>query len=189
MNLIGCSQGSGFFLGFRNYSPYHTALYHRSSVFRKTKYCVTWLPIWSDVNIVYEYVQDIRKNQYSIANVVHFLFNLLRINGLYMFRALLAYPQEALHKRHLVYCVRVISVGCTTVKAELVSQTPFLNKLNRKCITLVLLYWCTMMHCQQNIQYVREKLVWTGMVKKLRARWNPTVARSPAPDYGWFMPS
>jgi hypothetical protein len=29
-----------------------------------------------------------------------------------MFRALLAHPQEALHKRHLVYCVRVMSVGC-----------------------------------------------------------------------------
>jgi hypothetical protein len=28
-----------------------------------------------------------------------------------MFRALLAHPQEALHKRHLVYCVRVVSVG------------------------------------------------------------------------------
>jgi hypothetical protein len=45
--------------------------------------------------------------------VMHFSFNLLRITGLYMFRALLAYPQEALHKRHLVYCVRVMSVGCT----------------------------------------------------------------------------
>jgi hypothetical protein len=30
-----------------------------------------------------------------------------------MFRALLAHPQEALNKRHLVYCVRVMSVGCT----------------------------------------------------------------------------
>jgi hypothetical protein len=30
-----------------------------------------------------------------------------------MFRALLAHPQEALHKRHLVYCVSVMSVGCT----------------------------------------------------------------------------
>jgi hypothetical protein len=29
-----------------------------------------------------------------------------------MFRALLAHPQEALHIRHLVYCVRVMSVGC-----------------------------------------------------------------------------
>jgi hypothetical protein len=27
-----------------------------------------------------------------------------------MFRALLAHPQEALHKRHLVYCVRIMSV-------------------------------------------------------------------------------
>jgi hypothetical protein len=29
-----------------------------------------------------------------------------------MFRALLAHLQEALNKRHLVYCVRVMSVGC-----------------------------------------------------------------------------
>jgi hypothetical protein len=29
-----------------------------------------------------------------------------------MFRALPAHPQEGLHKRHLVYCVRVMSVGC-----------------------------------------------------------------------------
>jgi hypothetical protein len=31
-----------------------------------------------------------------------------------MFRALLSHPQEELHKRHLVYCVRM-SVGCGTV--------------------------------------------------------------------------
>jgi hypothetical protein len=45
--------------------------------------------------------------QYSETNVMHFLFNLLRIKGLYVFRTLLAHPQEALHKRHLVpvYCV------------------------------------------------------------------------------------
>jgi hypothetical protein len=36
-----------------------------------------------------------------------------------MFRALLAYHQEELHKRHLVYYVRVMQVGCT-------SYTPFL---------------------------------------------------------------
>jgi hypothetical protein len=28
-----------------------------------------------------------------------------------MFRALLAHPQEAIHKRHLVYSVRVVSFG------------------------------------------------------------------------------
>jgi hypothetical protein len=67
---------------------------------------------------------------------MHFLFNLLRIKGLYMFPALLVHPQEALHNWHLVYCVPSI-----------------LNKLNKKCITLVTLYWYTMMHSQQNIKY------------------------------------
>jgi hypothetical protein len=33
--------------------------------------------------------------QYSETNVMHFLFNLLRIKDLYMIRALLAHPQEA----------------------------------------------------------------------------------------------
>jgi hypothetical protein len=51
--------------------------------------------------------------QYGETNVMHFLFNLLRIKGIYMFRALLAHPQEALHKRHLVYRARVTSVCCT----------------------------------------------------------------------------
>jgi hypothetical protein len=45
--------------------------------------------------------------------VMHFSFNLLRIKGLHLFRALLAHSQEALNKRVLVYCVRVMSVGCT----------------------------------------------------------------------------
>jgi hypothetical protein len=46
--------------------------------------------------------------QYSETNVMHFLFGILRIKCLYMFRALLAHPQEAPHKRHLVYCLRVL---------------------------------------------------------------------------------
>jgi hypothetical protein len=53
-------------------------------------------------------------------NVMHILFNfsfnLFKIKSLYMFRALLAHLQEALHKRYLVYCVRVMSVGCTLVQ-------------------------------------------------------------------------
>jgi hypothetical protein len=32
-----------------------------------------------------------------------------------MFRALLAHPQKVLHKRHLVHCVGVMSVGCTVL--------------------------------------------------------------------------
>jgi hypothetical protein len=53
-------------------------------------------------------------HQYSETNVMHFSFNLLSIKGLYMFRALLAHPQEALQKRYLVQCVRVKSVGSST---------------------------------------------------------------------------
>jgi hypothetical protein len=53
--------------------------------------------------------------QYDETNVMHFSFNLLRSMDLYMFRALLAHPQEVLNKRHLVYCVRIMSVGCATI--------------------------------------------------------------------------
>jgi hypothetical protein len=42
------------------------------------------------------YARQLR-DQYIETNVMYFLFNLLRIKGLYMFRALLSHPQEALH--------------------------------------------------------------------------------------------
>jgi hypothetical protein len=48
--------------------------------------------------------------------VMHFLFSLLRIKGLYMFRALIAHPQEAFYKRNLVYCLRVMTVGCISIR-------------------------------------------------------------------------
>jgi hypothetical protein len=35
-----------------------------------------------------------------------------------MFQALLAHPQKAPNKQHLVYCVRVMSVGCTRIRVE-----------------------------------------------------------------------
>jgi hypothetical protein len=54
--------------------------------------------------------------QYGETNVIHRLFNLLKIKGLYMFRALLAHPQGALHQRHLVYCVRDMTVDCTRIE-------------------------------------------------------------------------
>jgi hypothetical protein len=68
--------------------------------------------------MIFEILVDLFKiqvcrNQYSETNVMHFLFNVLRNKGLYMFRALLVHSQEALYKRHLVHCVRVMSVGCT----------------------------------------------------------------------------
>jgi hypothetical protein len=43
-----------------------------------------------------------------------------------MFRELLAHPQESLNKRHLVYCVRKMSVGCGTTAAKL---QPWHNRL------------------------------------------------------------
>jgi hypothetical protein len=43
--------------------------------------------------------------QYSETNLIHFLFNSLRIKGLYIFLALLAHPQKAIYKQQLVYCV------------------------------------------------------------------------------------
>jgi hypothetical protein len=42
---------------------------------------------------------DIPNLQYNETNVTHFSFNLLRIKDFYMLRALLAHPQEALHKQ------------------------------------------------------------------------------------------
>jgi hypothetical protein len=44
-----------------------------------------------------------------------------------MFRALLAHLQEALHKQHLVYGVRIISVGCTSSWKDYVKITDVLN--------------------------------------------------------------
>jgi hypothetical protein len=67
---------------------------------------------------------------YSETNVMHVLFNSLRIKGLYMFRALIAHPQEGLHKRHLVYvyCVRVMSVGCSRIGVPLQSWSSQLTQ-------------------------------------------------------------
>jgi hypothetical protein len=49
------------------------------------------------------YLTTRRNNQYNKTNVMHSLFNLLRIKGLYMFRALLADPQDVPHNGQLVH--------------------------------------------------------------------------------------
>jgi hypothetical protein len=68
-------------------------------------------------------------HQYSETNVMHFLFNLLRTEGLYMFRALLAHPQKALHKHHLVYCMNQGWSGTST----LVQPTDITHSQCTKC--------------------------------------------------------
>jgi hypothetical protein len=60
--------------------------------------------------------------RYNETNMMHFLFILLRIKSLYMLRALFAHPQEVLHKRHLVSCLRIMSVGCATIPVKLQSH-------------------------------------------------------------------
>jgi hypothetical protein len=62
--------------------------------------------------------------QYNETNVMHISLNLLSLKSLYMFRALLAHPQDALHKRQLVYCVRVMSVGCAMITVTAVVEQP-----------------------------------------------------------------
>jgi hypothetical protein len=57
--------------------------------------------------------------QYNETNIMHFSFILLRIKDLYIFRALLGHPQEVLNKRHLVYCVCIMSIDCGTVAVSL----------------------------------------------------------------------
>jgi hypothetical protein len=39
--------------------------------------------------------------------MMRFVFSLLKIKGRYMFRTLLAHPEEVLHMQHLVYWLRV----------------------------------------------------------------------------------
>jgi hypothetical protein len=73
------------------------------------------------------------KHQYIETNVMHFSFSLLRIKGLYMFRELLAILQEVLHKRNLVYCVCVMSVGCTSSTPILVQPTDITRRQYTKC--------------------------------------------------------
>jgi hypothetical protein len=74
--------------------------------------------------------------------MMHFLFSLLGIKGLYMFRALLAHPQDASNKRHLVYCVHVTSVGCTWYIACVLRQLAALGILRACYVSWLHLVQC-----------------------------------------------
>jgi hypothetical protein len=89
--------------------------------------------------------------QYNKINVMHCLFNLLRIKDLYMFRALLAYPQEALHKRHLVYCMCVISVGCIRIKVPYCVRVISVGCTR---IAVELQSWCSHAHTINQVSLV-----------------------------------
>jgi hypothetical protein len=50
---------------------------------------------------------EVKMSDDSIRNILNVLLT-VHLKGLYMFRTLLSHPQEALHKRNLVYCVRIM---------------------------------------------------------------------------------
>jgi hypothetical protein len=112
--LINCPFGHHFgivasLVEIRGTNIYFTCQYLKNIA---KKVCTTFFVLLTCIiRVVYQYIET---------NVMHFLFNLLTIKGLYMFWALLAHPQEVLHKRHLVYCVRVMSVGARNMYRPLI---------------------------------------------------------------------
>jgi hypothetical protein len=101
---------------------------------------------------------------------MNFSFNLLRIKNLYIFRALLAHSQEALHKRHVVYCARVMSVGWTRIKVKL------------KII------WSTG-DGHESGRYLQMYTTRSCIQRGVRNRWSPSVGWATANHYpepdGW----
>jgi hypothetical protein len=85
---------------------------------------------------------------------MHFSFSLLRIKGIYIFRALPGQIQEVLHKRQLVYCVRVISAGCATITVKL---QPWHSQLvlyarNIPSATILIITPCILEYVENNQQ-------------------------------------
>jgi hypothetical protein len=93
---------------------------------------------------------------YNETNVMHFSFSLLRIKGLYMFRSLLADPQEALNKQHLVYCVRIMSVGCATVAVTALGMLRVCLYGSWLCCNRAIANWHT--HAIYQVQFVQHLL-------------------------------
>jgi hypothetical protein len=132
---------------------------------------------------------------YNETNVMHFLFNLLKIKGLYMFRALLAHPQEALPPQAALDMLHACYVSWphqdrsgTGVSDG--SSTP---------ITLILLHWATLtftlMLNSFCLWYVVIKLraketrlifemydSWTPIVTNIRAGYPGSLGSTPYRD-------
>jgi hypothetical protein len=60
--------------------------------------------------------------RYNETNVMHFSFNLLGIKGLYMFRTLLAHPQEALTSGTWYIACVLCQLAATRIGVELVFE-------------------------------------------------------------------
>jgi hypothetical protein len=97
--------------------------------------------------ICYPFFRTRHINQLSETNMMHFLLNLLWIKSLYMFRTLLAHPQEALHSGTWYVVVYWAS------NARNMLRLLILNKLSKMCIALVSLCWYTVMHGESQYWY------------------------------------
>jgi hypothetical protein len=72
---------------------------------------------------------------YNETNVMHFLCNLLRIKGLYMFRTLLAHPQESLQSgtwySACVLCPLTAPGAANRNNTHAIYQVPFVQRILR----------------------------------------------------------
>jgi hypothetical protein len=66
----------------------------------------------------------IRVYQYNETNVMRFSFSLLRINRLYVFRELLAHPQEALHKGTVHMCYSQLTLYARNIPNAVCAAAP-----------------------------------------------------------------
>jgi hypothetical protein len=85
---------------------------------RKEKVRLPILTLWRNLTFCWP---CIIVYQYNATNVMHFSFNLLRIRVFKIIQALLPHPQEVMHERPLMYCVRIMSVSCATIAVQLQS--------------------------------------------------------------------
>jgi hypothetical protein len=80
--------------------------------------------------------------QYNETNVMDLSFRVLRIKGLYMFRAWLAHPQQALHKRNLVWVCQFAVARLQPTDITRTQYTKFHCAVTR---------WCSWLrHCATN---------------------------------------
>jgi hypothetical protein len=109
----------------------------------------------------------------------NFVFSLLWINSIYMFQALLAYHQEALHKQQLVYCVGMVSAGCyqswsgTGVGWTDTSSTPTLvesSRHNKHAIYQLLFVQCSWSWAS-SAQNMYRLLIHNKLNTKNPSRW------------------
>jgi hypothetical protein len=73
-----------------------------------------------------------------------------------LYRATIAVKMQSWHSQLTLHACNIPNAVCATPPEDeqvmLMYRLLILNKLNERCITLISLYWYTMMHGQQNIK-------------------------------------